>query len=242
MRRFFWTTLSFYCSIFIFDLTTSKKLNADSAFGYGMQWCQMTRSGMDPFDSWKIITDSIFNNVPPSYQGDPYAPWSPTRTTSGAIASGISSGIVDGFAAAMRVSYLKPGMQKTMEANCPDFYNSAKNYQFRNKKIKKKLCKLKSIKGKMKKTCIQKTAEELAAERPSPIPFNPKEKERFCKFNLYEPACKSYLEKKLNANLNLIPDQSKNLDEKLDEIQDLFDNGRINKKEYNLMRKKTLGL
>ena len=40
------------------------------------------------------------NNVPPSYQrGDPYAPWSPTRTTEGAIASGIASGIVDGFTA-----------------------------------------------------------------------------------------------------------------------------------------------
>ena len=106
----------------------------------GAKWQEVV--WMDPFDAQKIITDSIFNNIPPSYQGDPYAPWSPTRTTSGAIASGVASGIVDGFAAAMRMSSLRPGMQQTMEANFPDFYYSASNYQFRNKKIKKKVCKM----------------------------------------------------------------------------------------------------
>ena len=112
-------------------------VKADNAYGYGMQMCQMMSSGMDPFEAQKIINNSIMNNVPPSYQrGDPYAPWSPTRTTEGAIASGIASGIVDGFAAAMRMNSLRPGMQQTMEANCPDFYKSASNYQFRNKKIK----------------------------------------------------------------------------------------------------------
>ena len=242
MRRFFLITLSTYFSIFTFDLIISKKTKADSAYGYGMQWCQMTRSGMDPFDSWKIITDSIFNNVPPSYQGDPYAPWSPTRTTSGAIASGISEGIVDGFAAAMRMSSLRPGMQQTMEANCPDFYYSASNYQFRNKKIKKKVCKMEmGDEGMMENKCRKKTEAELKAERP-PVPINPKEKEAFCKINLYESDCKYYLDKKLKARLNSMPNQSQTIEQKLNEIQDLLDKGSINEKEYNVMRKKALGL
>ena len=58
-------------------------VNADNAYGYGMQLCQMMRSGMDPSDAEKIVNDSIMNSVPPSYSNsDPYAPWSPTRTTS----------------------------------------------------------------------------------------------------------------------------------------------------------------
>ena len=242
MRKFFLIASSAYCLIFIFELIVPRKLKADSAYGYGMQWCQMARSGMDPFDAQKIIQDAVVNNVPPSYQGDPYAPWSPTRTTGGAIASGISSGIVDGFAAAMRLSSLRPGMQKTMEANCPDFYYSASNYQWRNKKVKKKVCKLaRGDEGTMERKCRKKTPEELLAERPL-IPINPTEKANFCKINLYEEDCKYYLNKKLNARFDSIPAQSQTIEQKLDEIQDLLDKGSINKKEYNVMRKKILSL
>ena len=76
MRCFFLISLSNYFSIFTFDLIVSKTTKANRAYGYGMQCWQMARSGMDTFDAQRIITDSIHNNVPPSYQDDhdPYAP------------------------------------------------------------------------------------------------------------------------------------------------------------------------
>ena len=142
----------------------------------------------------------------------------------------------------MRMSSLRPGMQQTMEANCPDFYYSASNYQFRNKKIKKKVCKMEmGDEGMMESKCRKKTQAELIEERP-PIPINPKEKEAFCKINLYESDCKYYLDKKLKARFNSMPNQSQTIEQKLNEIQDLLDKGSINEKEYNVMRKKALGL
>ena len=38
-------------------------VNADNAYGYGMQLCQMMRSGMDPSDAEKIVNDSIRENI-----------------------------------------------------------------------------------------------------------------------------------------------------------------------------------
>jgi len=216
----------------------------DNAYGYGMQMCQMMSSGMDPFEAQKIINNSIMNNVPPSYQrGDPYAPWSPTRTTEGAIASGIASGIVDGFAAAMRMNSLRPGMQQTMEANCPDFYKSASNYQFRNKKIKKKVCKSTRVDGMMERKCRKKTPQELAAERP-PIPIDKEEKAKFCRINLYEPNCKEYLNTKLNANRNPNSINQSNYSEadELKKFADLKKKGIITEEEFNQKKKQILGL
>ena len=145
------------------------------------------------------------NNVPPSYQrGDPYAPWSPTRTTEGAIASGIASGIVDGFTAVMRMNSLRPGIQQTMEANCPDFYVSASNKQNESKVVKKKVCtweKDKFKKGKKKRKCRKKTAEEIALELPS-VPSDKTQLKLFCKINLYNSNCKKYYDMKLNAIKN----------------------------------------
>ena len=219
-------------------------VKADNAFGYGMQMCQMMSSGMDPFEAQKIVSDSIMNNVPPSYQrGDPYAPWSPTRTTEGAIASGIASGIVDGFTAVMRMNALRPGMQQTMEANCPDFYYSASNFKFRNKKIKKKVCKSVRVDGMMERKCRKKTSEELAAERP-PVPRNNEEKAKFCKINLYEPNCKKYLDIKLNAIRNPNNSYQNNYSEadELKKFADLKKKGIISEEEFNQKKKQILGL
>ena len=77
-----------------------------------------------------------------------------------------------------------------MEVNCPDFYYSASNYQFRNKKIKKKVCKMEmGDEGMMESKCRKKTQAELKEEVP-PVQINHKGKEQFCKISLYESDCK----------------------------------------------------
>ena len=222
-------------------------VRADNAFGYGMQMCQMMSSGMDPFEAQKIISDSVMNNVPPSYQrGDPYAPWSPTRTTEGAIASGIASGIVDGFTAVMRMNSLRPGMQQTMEANCPDFYISASNKQNENKVVKKKVCtweKDKFNKGKKKRKCRKKTAEEIALELPS-VPSDKTQLKLFCKTNLYNSNCKKYYDMKLNAIKNPKNIQVNSVSEadELKKFADLKEKGIITEEEFNKKKKEILGL
>ena len=222
-------------------------VNADNAYGYGMQLCQMMRSGMDPSDAEKIVNDSIMNSIPPSYSSsDPYAPWSPTRTTSGAIASGISSGIVDGFAAAMRASALKPGVIKTMESNCPDFYESARNRSNENKVVKKKVCtweKDKFNKGKKKRKCRKKTSEEIALELPK-VPEDKTKLKLFCKTNLYNSKCKKFYDIKLNAirNPNNIQQNNYSEADELKKFAELKDKGIISQEEFEKKKNEILGI
>ena len=103
-----------------------------------MQWCLMVRSGMYPKESVDLIGQHIANGVPPCNQGDPYAPWAPLNSTGGAIASGIASGLIEGLEARRRMSEIVLGFKATVEANCPDFWYSLSNYQFRNKKNQEK--------------------------------------------------------------------------------------------------------
>ena len=78
MRKFFFVILTA-------GLFSPMPVKAN-AYQMGMQWCQMVRSGMDAAASWNMIKDSYVNGrFQNTSRGDPYAPWSPTRTWSGAI-------------------------------------------------------------------------------------------------------------------------------------------------------------
>ncbi len=88
----------------------------------GMQWCSMVRSGMDAAASWKMIQDSYVNGrFQNTSRGDPYAPWSPTRTWSGAIGAGIGEGITGGLSAAMDLNRMLPDIIRTTDANCHEY-------------------------------------------------------------------------------------------------------------------------
>ena len=64
----------------------------------GMQYCQMVNSGMSRDRAWNYVVQTYSNTSPYGLnQGDPYAPWSPTRTLGGAIGSGLASGLMLGM-------------------------------------------------------------------------------------------------------------------------------------------------
>jgi hypothetical protein len=93
-----------------------------NAYAMGMQWCQMIRSGMDPAASWKMIMESYVNGQGTMLDRvDPYAPWSPTRTWSGALGAGIGAGIAGGISAAMNLRRMRPDIIRTTDANCPEY-------------------------------------------------------------------------------------------------------------------------
>ena len=114
MRKFFFVILTA-------GLFSPMPVKAN-AYQMGMQWCQMVRSGMDAAASWNMIKDSYVNGrFQNTSRGDPYAPWSPTRTWSGAIGSGISEGITGGISAAMDLNRMQPDIIRTTDANCPEY-------------------------------------------------------------------------------------------------------------------------
>ena len=146
----------------------------------------------------------------------------------------------------MRMNSLRPGIQQTMEANCPDFYISASNKQNENKVIKKKVCtweKDKFNKGKKKRKCRKKTAEEIALELPS-VPSDKTQLKLFCKTNLYNSNCKKYYDMKLNAIKNPKNIQVNSVSEadELKKFADLKEKGIITEEEFNKKKKEILGL
>lgn len=93
-----------------------------NAYNIGMQWCQMVRSGMNASESWKMIVNDYASGQGTMLdRGDPYAPWSPTRTWSGAIGAGVGAGIAGGLMAAFNLNRMKSDITKTTDANCPEF-------------------------------------------------------------------------------------------------------------------------
>ena len=104
------------------SLVTAFPAPADAnAYAMGMQWCQMVRSGMDAAASWKMIMEAYVNGQGTMLdRGDPYAPWSPTRTWSGALGAGIGAGIAGGISAAMNLRRMQPDIIRTTDVNCPE--------------------------------------------------------------------------------------------------------------------------
>jgi len=93
-----------------------------NSYNIGMQWCQMVRSGMNASEAWKIIVnDYVSGQGTMLDRGDPYAPWSPTRTLPGAIGAGVGAGIAGGLMAAFNLNRMKSDIIKTTNANCPEF-------------------------------------------------------------------------------------------------------------------------
>ena len=114
MRKFFFVLLTA-------GLFSPMPVKAN-AYQMGMQWCSMVRSGMDAAASWNMIKDSYVNGrFQNTSRGDPYAPWSPTRTWSGAIGAGIGEGITGGLSAAMDLNRMQPDIIRTTDANCPEY-------------------------------------------------------------------------------------------------------------------------
>lgn len=93
-----------------------------NAYNIGMQWCQMVRSGMNASEAWKIIVNDYASGQGTMLdRGDPYAPWSPTRTWSGAIGAGVGAGIAGGLMAAFNLNRMRSDIISTTDANCPEF-------------------------------------------------------------------------------------------------------------------------
>ena len=130
-----------------------------------------------------------------------------------------------------------------MEANCPDFYESARNKKNENKVVKKKVCTWEKDKGKKKRKCRKKTAEEIALELPS-VPSDKTQLKFFCKTNLYNSNCKNYYDMKLNAIKNSKNIQVNSFSEadELKKFADLRDKGIITDEEFNQKKKELLGL
>lgn len=83
----------------------------------GMQYCQMVNSGMSRKKAWDYSIQSYANTSPYGVnQGDPFAPWSPTRSFGGAIGSGIASGLAMG----LQLRGMKGDIQKVINSNCPN--------------------------------------------------------------------------------------------------------------------------
>lgn len=107
----------------LFSLITVLPVPARAnAYAMGMQWCEMVRSGMDAGASWKMIMESYVNGQGTMLdRGDPYAPWSPTKTWSGSLGAGIGAGIAGGISAGMNLRRMKPDIIRTTDANCPEY-------------------------------------------------------------------------------------------------------------------------
>ena len=82
----------------------------------GMQYCQLRDSGMSHDKAWGYVINTYANTSPYGVnRGDPYAPWSPTRTLGGAIGSGLASGMAMGF----QLNAMKGDIQQVINSNCP---------------------------------------------------------------------------------------------------------------------------
>ena len=98
-------------------------------------------------------------------------------------------------------------------------------------------------KGKKKRKCRKKTAEEIALELPS-VPSDKNQLKIFCKTNLYNSNCKKYYDMKLNAIKNPKNIQVKSVSEadELKKFADLKEKGIITEEEFNKKKKEILGL
>ncbi len=82
----------------------------------------MVRSGMDAGESWRMVSNNFINGRTTTMsRGDPYAPWSPNRTWSGAIGAGVGEGIAGGIMTGMALRRMQPDIIRTTDANCPEF-------------------------------------------------------------------------------------------------------------------------
>ena len=222
--------------------------HANTAYGYGVQWCNMVRSGMDPEESGQIVTNAIRNGVPPYQDPNPFQNYS----WNSSISSGISSGIIDAMQQAARLNEMKPGFQATIKSECPDYVRSFANYK-QEQSIEKKICwKEEEEIGPRRKTvkrCRPKTNEELAVDAPPKMPLEMPAKYEFCKVNRYRDTCKNWIinhEKTVQADIENSPKKvivvEKTIEEKLEEAQELLNEKKITPEEYSLMRKNILGL
>jgi len=112
----------------------------------GMQYCQMINSGMSRKKAWDYSIQSYANTS--SYgvnQGDPFAPWSPTRSLGGAIGSGIASGLTMG----LQLRGMKGDIQKVINSNCPS--QNPTNGQSAYKNENSAACKDSSVSAYMKR-------------------------------------------------------------------------------------------
>lgn len=83
----------------------------------GMEFCGMVNNGVSRKKAWNYVISSYVNSSPFGVnRGDPYAPWSPTRTLGGAIGSGLASGI----AAGMQLRSMKGDIEAVIDSNCPE--------------------------------------------------------------------------------------------------------------------------
>lgn len=80
----------------------------------GMEYCGMVKNGISRGNAWDYVIKSYVTNS--SNSGDPYAPWSPTRTFGGAIGSGLASGIAAGF----QLRAMRGDIQAVINSNCPE--------------------------------------------------------------------------------------------------------------------------
>ena len=221
--------------------------HANTSYGYGVQWCNMVRSGMDPEKSIQIVENAIRNGVPPYQDPDPFQNYS----MSSSIASGIASGIIDAMQQAARLKEMKPGFESTVKAECPDYVTSFSNFR-KEKSVDVKICWKVQEDGPRRRTskkCRPKTSEELALDAPPKMPEEMPAKYNFCKLNRYRDTCKSWIinhEKAVQTKEASAPQKvivvEKSLEEKLAEAKALLDKKTISPEEYNLMRKNILGL
>lgn len=83
----------------------------------GMEFCSMVSNGVSRKKAWNYVVSSYVNSSPFGVnRGDPYAPWSPTRSIGGAIGSGLASGI----AAGMQLRAMKGDIEAVINSNCPE--------------------------------------------------------------------------------------------------------------------------
>lgn len=102
---------------FLFIASASPALAQPDPYQIGMQYCQMRDSGVSDEKAWDYIIKGYASASPYGVnRGDPYAPWSPTRTLGGTIGSGIASGIAMG----MQLRAMKGDIQQVINSNCPN--------------------------------------------------------------------------------------------------------------------------
>jgi hypothetical protein len=105
-----WTTIS----------TPTVAFAQMNPYQLGMQYCQMVNNGISREKAWKYTIDSYMNSNPYGLNsGDPYAPWSPTRTLGGAIGSGLASGLIMGS----QLKAMKGEIDQVINTNCPFSYS-----------------------------------------------------------------------------------------------------------------------
>tara|TARA_Y100001968_G_scaffold297481_1_gene306539 strand:- start:49 stop:477 length:429 start_codon:yes stop_codon:yes gene_type:complete len=105
----------------------------------GMQWCQMVRSGMDPANSWRMISEAYASGQPLnmySQRSDPYSPWY-DRSISGRMGDAIGAGITSGIMAVQQLNSWAPDIIRTTDANCPEYGLNLESRAQRRQRIRR---------------------------------------------------------------------------------------------------------